>query len=53
MPQTLQEKTEYLNTLLSHYKEVESILLKLPARAQTDLVAGPRDTRTTNPWRCR
>jgi multidrug resistance protein MdtO len=28
-------RTEYLSTLLSRYKEVESILLKLPARAQT------------------
>jgi hypothetical protein len=52
-PRRCKKKLEYLNTLLSRYKKVESILLRLPARAQTQLVARPRDARTTNPWRCR
>jgi hypothetical protein len=41
-------ETEYLNTLLSRYKEVESILLKLPARAQARWVARPEDAARTN-----
>ena len=41
-------EVEYLNTMLSRYEQLESILVNLPVRAQARLLARPGDATTAN-----